>query len=263
MMIKNKIRMGDIISESYYKKDNNGLVIIFCMGIPSKSNFEELAKKYVDEGFVFIHPKYIGSWESYGDFSIKSCKETISSIVQGIRNKNLLSVFGEKIDLNVKKIFLLGHSFGGSVALTTGADLDIDGIIAQSPITDYRLHAKQKEYAEEDLLQLYDFLRLGFENVYRNLKKGDWDNFCENGDEINPADYIDKLKAKDVLILHGKKDKSVSYKKSRLFFGKIKGNSRFSKYIETEDDHSTIKEGSIQEIISWIRGFENEPIQYS
>ena len=66
-----------------------------------------------------------------------------------------------------------------------------------------------------------------------------------------------------MLILHGKKDKSVSYKKSRLFFGKIKGNSRFSKYIETEDDHSTIKEGSIQEIISWIRGFENEPIQYS
>ena len=79
-MRKNKLRYGKIVADSYYPSEkNNGAVIIFCAGIPGKSNYLELAKRYVDEGFTFIHPKYIGSWESYGNFSITKCKETIIS----------------------------------------------------------------------------------------------------------------------------------------------------------------------------------------
>ncbi len=258
-MIKNKIRYGDIIAESYYPKGkNNGLAIVFCMGLPSKSNFEELAKRYVDEGFIFIHPKYIGSWESYGNFSISSCKETIVSIIQGLKERKVKNIFGEEFNLNIKDIFLLGHSFGGSVALSAGADLDIKGIIALSPVLDYSKHVKNSHYKEEDLSGLYTFLKLGFENVYRNLKEDDWKNLCETGGVINPIDYSDKLRNKLILLIHGKNDSSVSSERSKQFFNSLKNKNENSQFIETDNDHSNIKEESAIQVISWIKNIENE-----
>ena len=45
MMIKNKIRMGDIISESYYKKDNNSTSYNFLYGDPKQVKFRRISKE--------------------------------------------------------------------------------------------------------------------------------------------------------------------------------------------------------------------------
>src|SRR3989344_2371470 len=164
-MRKNKLRCGDIIVESYYpEKENNRIAIVYCAGIPSKSNIEEIAAEYVKEGFIFFHPKYFGSWESYGDFSVSGSKKTIISFIEALRKGELKTIFFDKFEITMDKIILLGHSFGGSIALTAGAEIDVAGIVALAPVIDYTKQAKDKEMEKENLKETFNFIKKGFEN---------------------------------------------------------------------------------------------------
>jgi dienelactone hydrolase len=251
-MRKDKLRYGEIIADLYYPAEHNKTVIIFCSGLPGRWNFEEIARKYVEKGFIFIHPKYIGSWESYGKFSVSSCKKTILLFVEGLKTGKIKTIFGKDFKIMPDKIFLLGHSFGGSIALSSGADLDINGIIALSPVIDYSKHARDKVLQEEDLSELFDFMKLGFENIFRGLDKNEWVSFCKTGLDINPIDYKEKLKNKKILLGHGKRDSSVNYVRTKSFYEELKNKGANIEYIETEDNHGDIKESIILQIINWI-----------
>jgi len=251
-MEKNKLRYGDIIAESYYLKNNNGKAIIFCSGIPGTSSYQEIAEKYVSQGFIFIHPKYLGSWESYGSFNIEGCKKTIVDFVKALKNNEVKTIFNETFDIKIKEIFLLGHSFGGSVALCSGADININGIIALAPVIDYRVQGKE-EYGEEEMDWLYNFILAGFENVYRNFDKSNWDYFCSNGSILNAIDYLEKLKTKKILIIHGIEDTSINYMRSKNFCSSLKNLGCDVDYVETDDNHSNIKFNSFEKIVSWIK----------
>lgn len=249
---KNKLRCGNIIAESYYLENNNGKAIIFCSGIPGTSSYPEIAEKYVKEGFIFIHPKYLGSWESYGNFSIEGCKKTIIDFIKTLRNNKIKTIFNKDFDIKIKEIFLLGHSFGGSVALCSGADLNINGIIALAPVIDYKIQGNG-EYKEEKIDWLYDFIAAGFENVYRNLNKSQWESFCHNGSILNANNYLEELKTKKILIIHGTEDTSINYNRSKQFYSIIKNLGSDIDYVETSDNHSNIKLNSFKKIISWIK----------
>ncbi len=251
-MKKNKLRYKDIIAESYYPEKNNGKVVIFCSGIPGTSSHLEMAKKYVNEGFVFIHPKYLGSWESYGNFSIEGCKKTIIDFVSALRDKKVKTVFGDDFNIEIKEIFLLGHSFGGSIALCSGSNLEVDGIVALAPVIDYRVQGKG-EYEEEKMDWIYSFIIAGFENVYRNFDKTKWEAFCLSGSVLNANDYLKQLKTKKILLIHGIEDTSINYNHSKIFYSKLKRLGGNIDYVETKDNHSSIKLNSFEKIISWIR----------
>lgn len=251
-MKKNKLRYEGIIAESYYLENNNGKVIILCSGIPGTSSYIEIAEKYVKEGFIFIHPKYLGSWESYGDFSIENCKKTIIDFVNALKNKKVKTIFNKNFDIGIREIFLLGHSFGGSVALCSGADLDIDGIIALAPVIDYRVQGKE-DYEEEKMDWLYNFITSGFENVYRNFNKSNWEEFCFSGLILNANDYLESLKKKRILLIHGKEDKSINYNRSKKFYSNLENLGGDIDYLETKDNHNSIKINSFEEICSWIK----------
>lgn len=251
-MEKNKLRCGDIIAESYYSKNNNGKAIIFCSGIPGTSSYIEIAERYVDEGFIFIHPKYLGSWESYGNFSIGGCKKTIVDFVNALKSNKIKTIFNKDFNLEIKEIFLLGHSFGGSVALCSGAELNINGIIALAPVIDYKIQGKE-EYEEEKMDWLYDFLVAGFENVYRNLNSHQWKSFCSTGLMLNASDYLEKLKLKKILVIHGVGDSSINYNRSKQFYHTLKNLGGNVDYIETKDSHNTIKLNSFRTLVSWIK----------
>ena len=251
-MGKNKLRYGDIVAESYYLKNNNGKIIIFCSGIPGISSYPEIAEKYVNEGFIFIHPKYLGSWESYGNFSIEGCKKTIVDCVKALRSNEVKTIFNKDFDIEIKEIFLLGHSFGGSVALCSGANLNIDGIIALAPVIDYRIQGNE-EYEEEKMDWLYDFIVTGFENVYRNLNKSQWESFCYDGSILNANDYLEELKTKKILIIHGTEDTSTNYNQSKEFYSILKNLGGDIDYVETKENHSDIKLNSFKTVVSWIK----------
>jgi predicted esterase len=250
-MEKNKLRFNEIIAESYYLKENNGIAVIFCSGIPGNSSYPDIAEEYAKKGFIFIQPKYLGSWESYGSFSVDNCRKTILDFASALIENKVKTIFNNSFDLPIKEIYLMGHSFGGSIALCAGADLNIAGIIAIAPVIDYRVQGKEK-YTEEKMDWLYSFIVAGFENVYRNFDKIQWENFCATGSTINAVDYSEKLKNKKILLLHGEADTSVNYNRSKNFYEELKKSGSDIVYNQTEDTHSTIKLNSFEKIISWI-----------
>lgn len=241
-MKKIKIKIGEIIADYYYPdKEINNTLIIFCPGLPGSWKYEDFAKGFVSKGFSFIHPKYIGSWESFGRFSIKKCKKTIEEILEN------------KIkDGNFNKIFLLGHSFGGSISLVVGAEKNIEGIISLAPIIDFRMHNNNKN--ESDLRELFKYINNSFGNIFRGFNEQDWIEFCKTGYNINPIDFTEKLNTKKILLIHGKKDQSVDIEKTRNFYLKLKEHNKNVKFIEFNDaDHSNIRDKSIDKIINWIK----------
>lgn len=247
-MKKNKLRYREIIAESIYSEENNGKVILFCAGMPGSSSYFDVAERYTKQGFIFIHPKYIGSWESYGNFSIENSKKTIIDFVAALRRKEVKTIFEEEFDVKVKEIYLLGTSFGGSVALCAGAESDVEGIIALSPVINYQTQGNG-EYQEESMNDFLRFVKAGFENVYRGFTESDWK---QNISLLNVDSYFEKLKAKKILIMHGAKDTSVNHNRSEEFCSKLKNLGGDICYEKTEDDHSSIKLNSFEKVSSWI-----------
>jgi predicted esterase len=247
-MEKNKLRYNKIIADSYYLKENNKKAIVFCGGFPGSSNSSEVAEKYVQKGFIFVHPKYIGSWESYGLFSIENCKKTIIDFVNALRNKEVKTIFGEKFDLPIEEIFLVGVSFGASVALCAGAELDIKKIVALSPVINYQIQGNG-EYNEEKMENTEKFVLAGFENVYRGFREED---LVKGSFVLNADNYFEKLKNKKILLLHGKNDSSVNFHRSEKFYFRLKDLGGDIYYEQTEDNHSSINLNSFEKVSSWL-----------
>ena len=251
-IIKNKLRFGDIIADSYYQEKNSGKVVIFCAGIPGASSYPELAEKYAAAGCIFIQPKYVGSWESYGRFSVEGCKNTIIDFIVGLQQKQVKTIFGDSFEVVINRIYLFGHSFGGSVALSAGAELDNVGIIVLAPVMDFGKQGNG-EYPEEKMNWLSDFISAGFENGYRGFVKDNWDNFCTTGSGLNAIEYITKLKERGILLVHGRSDTSVNFNRSKDFADKLKAMGGNIEYVETEDDHGGVKLTSFEKVVSWIK----------
>ena len=107
----------------------------------------------------------------------------------------------------------MGGSFGGSVSLVAGAkSKDIKKIVSVSAPIDYR------ERIKLDLEQRKKTMKRGFENTWRIKNEKVWDTIVK----VSPIRYVNALKNKDVLLVHGKKDDIINYKESLTLFEKIK-----------------------------------------
>lgn len=231
-----RFKYGKILANMHWD-DNFDLLsprqfIISVHGLPShpyQLNSAPL-NEYLRMGFVIILPEYIGTWGSYGINTLESCVDTILETIQFLKKgkaQNLLN--GKNVAWKVKEIILLGGSFGGSVALIAGAKSKaIRKIIAVAPPTDYRTH--NKKYHEEDLNETWQTVKKGFENLWR-LDKKYFDKLQQGKIDLNPVDYVNELKRKNVLLVHGENDKSVSIKRSIELLKLIKSKNRNSKLI--------------------------------
>lgn len=246
-----KLKFDKVIADLYCpNKNNKEILILFCPGFPGSWKYESFARSFTSQGFSFIHPKYLGSWESEGSFSIKGCRKTIEEILNSLQ-KQLIDIFGSFVNLKFKKIFLLGHSFGGSISLSVGSQTKVDGIISLAPIIDFKTHNYFGN--ESDLLELFEYVDKGLKGLFRDFKKDDWVNLCKTGCDINPIDFFNELKNKKILFVHGKKDKSVDFKKTKEFFLKLRNFNGNFDYFECSDaSHSDIRDKSSNYIIKWI-----------
>lgn len=207
---------------------NRRKVVIICPGLPSSPENFEIMEWLSKNGYYCIHPKYSGTWESYGNFLRKSPVKDILRVINFIkRNKYLYDCYNEKrIPLHFTDFILVGSSFGGSVALVAGSKAkEINKIIAIAPIVDFSQHRKNKNLEEQDLERLFKFIRKAYGRAYI-LKLSDYRKLIQGKVDINPIDYIDKLKSKKIIIIHGTKDRVVSIKRTKDFFKKIESQNK-------------------------------------
>ena len=83
---------------------SNGNIIINCSGLPGQPENYELFSYFTQQGFICIHPKYEGTWESYGKFLEKSPVEDIIKVIDYVSEKrSLKSAYDSStINLNFK-----------------------------------------------------------------------------------------------------------------------------------------------------------------
>lgn len=229
-------RYGDIIATMWFKynleKDKNYKIMIFCHGLPSHPYQHNPAKieNLIKNGFVLMFPNYIGTWASDGIMSWENCVNTVLQTInflnkcKGRELRNNLHIMW-----NVKDIILIGNSFGGSVALVSGAkSKDVKKIISIAAPTNYRDHSKIED-EEESIEKLYNSVVYGWKNLWRIPNKEEWERLVSGKADINPLDYINILKDKDVFLIHGIRDKIVSSVRSEKLYEKLKtgkGNHR-------------------------------------
>lgn len=208
------------------KPDKRYRFIIMCYGLPSHPYQHNPAKleKFTDNDFILVYPHYKGTWASGGTMSWEGCVDTVKKVVEFIQSKSGKSAYDLKAHKwNLKDISLIGGSFGGSVALVSGAKIkDIQKIISVAGPTNWRTHSRIPEEASEPIEKLFDSISRGWKNLWRIPSKEEWDRLANGTADLNPIDYIQELKSKSIMLIHGIDDKTVSPKRSEEMYEQVK-----------------------------------------
>jgi len=207
------------------EKDRKYRFMIFCHGLPGHPYQFNPAKIecLIKRGFVLVFPDYIGTWASYGNMSWENCVATILQTIAWLKKGEGRELRDNtKVGWGLKDIILVGSSFGGSIALVAGAKSDdIQKIISFAAPIDYRSHSKIKG-EDEPIEDLYEVVVREAGALWRIADKGEWRRLVRGDADINPIDYVEFLKNKDVFLVHGDKDRVVSVKRSDNLFRSLR-----------------------------------------
>jgi len=209
--------------------------VIILDGLPSRpASKDQLIKKLSGHGFDVFFPRYEGTWESKGEFLKRPPSQGIIEFIEALR---------KGVSLNDKKyfarkIFLLGSSFGGGVALDVAAKGVADKTCALSPVISFRRVPRIKT--------LEDYLRTAYSKDYRFNSKN-WQKLLE--DRLWNLDSFQIKNPSDVLIMAGNVDEQIK-KADLIKFGK-KNKIRVNIYNFGHITLSKITESILEE----IRGF--------
>ncbi|MFA6340751.1 MAG: prolyl oligopeptidase family serine peptidase [Candidatus Paceibacterota bacterium] len=189
----------DIVCEFLPPNKDTGKVVIFCGGLPSFPSKPEVLKFFAQKGFWVFSPRYRGTWESDGSFLKKSPHQDILDIIDELP-KGFLDLFNnKKYVINVKKIYVIGVSFGGPAAILSSLDKRVSKIVALSPVIDWK--------KEKDMYFIEKFIRSAFGKAYRFSHK-DYIRL-EKGLMYNPIDKVREINGDKILVIQALDDKAI------------------------------------------------------
>jgi len=88
--------------------------VILCHGFPgNNTDVLGLGERLMEEGFSAFAFNYRGTWESEGLFTISNSLEDVVSAIRYVTS----SVGIREFDVDPSNITVIGHSYGGSIAL--------------------------------------------------------------------------------------------------------------------------------------------------
>ncbi len=258
-------RFGDIITSMWSKENLESnreyRFMIFCYGLPSHPYQHNPAKveKLIESGFVLIYPHYLGTWASYGTMSWENCTNTILQTIDFLKGGNGENIYDDsKVLWKVEDITLVGGSFGGAVVLVAGAKSKyIKNIIAVCAPTNLRDHSRIPEETGEPIEKLYCTVKNGWENLWRIPSKEEWDKLVDGSADLNAIDYIEELKNKNVLLIHGDLDNIVAAKRSIDLHNQLKkGNGNHKLIILKNEGHEGNyiigREDLLPQVTDWL-----------
>ena len=194
--------------------------LIFISGMPSYITKYHPLVKFCNENKINLFiPRYYGSFESSGGFSIKSCIKTVQETVRLVKEGKVKELFEDKeVSWKNGSILVLGHSFGGLPTLCADLDSDIK-IILSCPLVNLDMNLAEKGDAYRDLL----FIEKAYPNLYRFKAE-------KLIQEYKKIKYPLK---KEISLIVGKKDVSISKKEVDFLKEKYK-----PRVFEFEGGHS-------------------------
>ena len=248
-----KVRFGKLVADIVYTDLRAKRAIVVGYGLLSSpmSHHTPIVKKLANSGFLIFIPRYYGTYESDGVCTFENAANSMLDTVKLVKLGKAQDAWGEKLRWNAKQIILAGGSFGGSAALVAGAkSKDVKKIVAVATPTDYRTKRGIAAYRV--------IWSIGYKNTWRCAKNA-WKKFIAGDIDLNAIDYTEQLKKKDVLLMHGSKDKIVSPKYSELLYNKLADGKGFHKLIIIKGaGHSSImgflmRPGVFKQFVEWLK----------
>lgn len=256
--MKYRVRFGEVIADLIEPSTdkNLGKGIIVFQGLPKQSNSEKFGEMLAKEGFYVLQPRYIGSWESYGSFSIENCIKTVVESEEFFLKGEGIELYGEKrIYWNIDEIFIIGSSFAASIILSIADKLRTKNFVFLGPLINLRKHNSNREIKEQNLSEFYGFLKRGFENAFRGLSEKDWKNFISGKLKVNPMKSYSLIKDKNILLIHGGRDEIVNISRTEEYYRKIRKNNSVELRIYPHLSHGRdLRMYSYNYFVEWMKG---------
>jgi len=170
-------------------------------------------------------PDYIGHCRSEGLFNFENCIETLHICEQFLLAKTtaIEGFTGNKLTCpKVGKIILIGSSWGGAITpfIHMNKKTTIKNLGLISPMTDWSTLGNGK-YTEENAKDVDSLIRNVMFPIYRGYDKSNWPKIFFNKkiqSKYNPIDNTHLLKNMNIYIVHGNKDRSIHWSRSKEYF---------------------------------------------
>lgn len=184
----------DGVAMSFWK-GTNGTTIVFASGLPQYiTSYHPFVNTLINMGYSLLVPKYHGTWESDGDFTLANSLQSLNSALDLVSIGGAVELFASVfIEIPNRNVFLMGFSYGGLNTLLV--DKSVNKKILLMPFVNLELHGK--ENLEKDLL----FVKRAYPNVY----KYDVGKMLDDLDNIVYPEKSDNL-----IVVVGEKDKSIT-----------------------------------------------------
>lgn len=191
-----KIKKSNIIISAWINKGDK--CIILAPGLPQYiDKYHPFVKQSIKLGYSLFVPRYIGSYESGGIFTIDNCVKTIEETVGVVRGGLAKELYANSsINWGKNKICVVGFSFGAMPVLL--ANIQVHKVVVVCPFINIKYHINSS--IGENLNHTLQFIKRGYKNLYRVDVKS----------FINDLKKIKLIKnQKDVVVIAGKKDLSI------------------------------------------------------
>lgn len=240
---QNKIIRGSVHNVSFSKT-----WFIFCHGFTGQRLgphylFVKISRALSEAGYSSVRFDFCGSGESDGQFydmNIHSMTKDLHSIYNKIKG-----------EFHPEKIVVLGHSFGGLIAVLCTEQLSIDGLVLLSPVAN-----------PSGLIQSHANL----------LNRGpNADGHFENGPHEMNISFLDDLRScgpqkiltshfhGPLLVIQGNKDPSVSVEESKLYIDTSRDAGIQHEYHLLEGaDHNYSRVSDVKMLCSTITSWSRE-----
>ncbi len=186
--------------------------IIYCPGLPQYvSKYHPIVRAAERTGVNLFVPRYRGTWESDGTFSVASSVQTVDAIIRLVKEGHASELFSHQhVVWTCERVILIGFSYGALPALLSKEHTNRIALIA--PFTNTIMH---EENYPGDLHRTLEFLRRGYPHVYRFED----DKFLTELSHIEYPDVRDNL-----VVIYGAEDQTVSNDEIEWLRGKYNAN---------------------------------------
>lgn len=190
-------------------KNKEADTVILFGGWPSDYANKDTIEYLREQGYHVFSALYTGIYQSHGRFLQHNPVPEYQALIDAVRAGVIDNLYtNEQEAFTTKKLYFLGSSFGGSIALGAATTYNPDKLLLFAPVWDWSEQSDLDEeinFAKRAFRHVY---RLGFENTQ------EMQELLTGYKEIQPTNYTKHINC-PILVLHDPEDKIVLYEQTQ------------------------------------------------